>query len=136
LLSNASWYPEQHWFISRFPSSSFLSIWSQYIEDEDEYRTSVERYWQGEPDNTQKPVTVPLCALEIPHELAMHRNLAFVYRQRWSWHGLHACLQWSRLQRGRTSEKTLCCHKECSCCISHRQCYCSNICMKRLVTFT
>jgi hypothetical protein len=100
-----------------------------------EYRTLVERYWQGEPDKTKNPVTVPLCTLEISREMAMHRILAFAYRQRWSWHGLHVCLRWSRLQRRRTSEKTQCSHKGRSCCVCHRQRYCSNICTNRLVTF-
>jgi hypothetical protein len=89
-----------------------------------------------ELDNTKQTVTVPFRALEISRELAMHRTLAFAYRQRWSWHGLHVCLRLLRLQRRRTSEKTLCCHKGHSCCVSHRQRYCTNICTNRLVTFT
>jgi hypothetical protein len=84
----------------------------------------------------KKPVTVSLCALEISRELAMHRTLVFAYRQQWSWHGMHVCLRRLRLQRRRTSDKTLCCHKGRSCCVCHRQRYCSNICTNRLVTFT
>ena len=100
-------------------SSSFLSFWSEQSEDE-EYKTLEERFWRRKSDNTKKIVTAPLCALEIPRELAMLRTLAFTYRQR-SLHGLHVCLWWSSLQRTQTSEKKLCCHKGRSCCVSHRQ---------------
>ena len=55
---------------------------SQHI-DEDEYRANVRRYRQGETEVLgEKPVTVPLCAPQIPHGLTWYWTHVYAVRAR------------------------------------------------------
>jgi hypothetical protein len=61
-----------------------LSSWQQKHVYGDECGALMEWFWQGKPAVVgEKPVSIPLCPLQISHALVRYRGRTFAARGRW-----------------------------------------------------